>query len=201
MIVDDKDALRGVPGLLAAPPNAFTAWSRYQLKIVNEMMIAYPDFGARRSWLHHNKSSRAPISRLHDNHFWRRKLLGMLSLTSMPLTRLRVGTVIKIGFAPVAGKANAQQFIFGRLRKTFGPGVPTGRADVRDAVTGELKGSRQIIAELLFDSNPIPMWLMDVKIAQNPCAVNDAAVKHYGYTREKFLTVTALDIRLPEGSR
>ena len=56
--------------------------------------------------------------------------------------------------------------LLGRLRKTFGPGVPTGRTDIRDAVTGELKGSEQSF-RLLFDSNPIPMWLMDVEFAQN----------------------------------
>ena len=50
---------------------------------------------------------------------------------------------------------------------------------------------------LLFDSNPVPMWLMDIESLKF-VAVNDAAVKHYGFTREKFLTMTAVDVRLPE---
>lgn len=50
---------------------------------------------------------------------------------------------------------------------------------------------------LLFYSNPCPMYVC----AENTLeflAVNEAAVNHYGYSREEFLEMTALDIRLPE---
>ncbi|MGZ8844444.1 MAG: PAS domain S-box protein, partial [Pyrinomonadaceae bacterium] len=50
---------------------------------------------------------------------------------------------------------------------------------------------------LLFKANPCPMWLCDQGTFQF-LAVNDAAVKHYGYTREEFLAMTAKDIRSPE---
>jgi two-component system cell cycle sensor histidine kinase/response regulator CckA len=50
---------------------------------------------------------------------------------------------------------------------------------------------------LLFDSNPHPMWAYDEETLR--ClAVNDAALRHYGYTRDEFLAMTALDIRPPE---
>ena len=49
---------------------------------------------------------------------------------------------------------------------------------------------------LLFQSNPIPMWLYEQESLRF-IAVNDAAVNHYGYSREQFLTMTLLDIRPP----
>ena len=50
---------------------------------------------------------------------------------------------------------------------------------------------------LLFEQNPHPMWVHDTQTL-GFLAVNDAAVRHYGYTRDEFLSMTALDIRPPE---
>ena len=50
---------------------------------------------------------------------------------------------------------------------------------------------------LLFENNPQPMWVFDVETLQF-LAVNDAAVRHYGYTRDEFLGMTIMDIRPPE---
>src|SRR5215813_4788747 len=50
---------------------------------------------------------------------------------------------------------------------------------------------------LLFKAHPCPMWLCDQKTLQF-LAVNDAAVKHYGYSREEFLALTVKDIRPEE---
>ena len=47
---------------------------------------------------------------------------------------------------------------------------------------------------LLFDSNPAPMWVYDSETLEF-LAVNDAAVEHYGYTRDEFLGMTIADIR------
>src|SRR5438309_390940 len=47
---------------------------------------------------------------------------------------------------------------------------------------------------ILFESNPCPMYLCEEQTLEF-LAVNDAAVKHYGYSREEFLRMTALDIR------
>jgi PAS domain S-box-containing protein len=49
----------------------------------------------------------------------------------------------------------------------------------------------------LFESNPLPMWMLSMP-DRNFIAVNDAAVKHYGYSREEFLRMNAADIRPPE---
>src|SRR6266704_2110968 len=47
---------------------------------------------------------------------------------------------------------------------------------------------------LLFESNPCPMYVCDEKSLAF-LAVNQAAIDHYGYTREEFLNMTVLDIR------
>ena len=49
----------------------------------------------------------------------------------------------------------------------------------------------------LFESNPLPMWVSDLETLAF-LAVNDAAILHYGYSREEFLSKTIKDIRLPE---
>jgi len=66
------------------------------------------------------------------------------------------------------------------------------RVHVQNALTESEKQYR-----LLFDSSPLPMWVFD----RNTFAfleVNEAAVQHYGYSRDEFRTMTILDIRPPE---
>lgn len=50
---------------------------------------------------------------------------------------------------------------------------------------------------LLFDHNPLPMWLFDAETLRF-LAVNDTAVKKYGYTQEEFLQMTIDRIRPEE---
>jgi two-component system, cell cycle sensor histidine kinase and response regulator CckA len=49
---------------------------------------------------------------------------------------------------------------------------------------------------LMFDSNPLPMWAWDAD-TQALLAVNEAAVEHYGYDRDTFLTLQILDLLHP----
>lgn len=49
----------------------------------------------------------------------------------------------------------------------------------------------------LFESNPHPMWVYDLKTLRF-LAVNEAAVQSYGYSRDEFLSMTIADIRPPE---
>jgi PAS domain S-box-containing protein len=64
----------------------------------------------------------------------------------------------------------------------------------------ERKAAERRIAEggeeyrLLFDSNPHPMWVFDAETLAF-LAVNDAAVRLYGYSRAEFLAMTIKDIR------
>ncbi|MEG9503530.1 MAG: EAL domain-containing protein [Methylorubrum extorquens] len=50
---------------------------------------------------------------------------------------------------------------------------------------GDIK-AREASFRFLFESNPLPMWLVDQDSARF-VAVNEAAVAHYGYSREAFL--------------
>ena len=50
---------------------------------------------------------------------------------------------------------------------------------------------------LLFDSNPHPVWVYDVKTL-GILDVNRSAIRNYGYSREEFLSLTIKDIRPPD---
>jgi PAS domain S-box-containing protein len=70
----------------------------------------------------------------------------------------------------------------------------TGKAGT---VTNGVEG-RQASTEsrfcVLFESNPLPTWIYDVDSLQF-LDVNNAALAHYGYTREEFLSMKIMDIR------
>ncbi|MGH6868197.1 MAG: putative bifunctional diguanylate cyclase/phosphodiesterase, partial [Methylocella sp.] len=53
--------------------------------------------------------------------------------------------------------------------------------------------------KLVFEHNPVPMWLFDPETLKF-MAVNEAAVVHYGYDSESFLKLTLLDI-VPQRDR
>jgi diguanylate cyclase (GGDEF)-like protein/PAS domain S-box-containing protein len=52
---------------------------------------------------------------------------------------------------------------------------------------------------LLFDGNPVPMWLYDPDTLRFT-GVNEAAVDHYGYSRQRFASMTLPDL-WPEDER
>ena len=49
---------------------------------------------------------------------------------------------------------------------------------------------------LLFESNPLPMWIYDLETLRF-LKVNGAAIDHYGYTESEFMAMTIKDIRPP----
>ncbi|HEY9667472.1 MAG TPA: PAS domain S-box protein, partial [Coleofasciculaceae cyanobacterium] len=49
----------------------------------------------------------------------------------------------------------------------------------------------------LFENNPQPMWMFDAQTLSF-LAVNEAAVRHYGYSQAEFLAMTVRDIRPAE---
>lgn len=59
------------------------------------------------------------------------------------------------------------------------------------------KAARLPASGLLFDENPYPMWIYDIKTLAF-LAVNRAAIARYGYSREEFLSMTLRDIRPEE---
>ena len=61
----------------------------------------------------------------------------------------------------------------------------------------DLLKQKDLKFRLLFEDNPLPMWVFD-KETLSFLEANHAAVVHYGYTREEFLSMTIADIRPPE---
>jgi PAS domain S-box-containing protein len=49
----------------------------------------------------------------------------------------------------------------------------------------------------LFDSNPLPCWIYDLE-TKIFLEVNEAAIKHYGYSRKEFLQLTIFEIQAEE---
>ena len=60
----------------------------------------------------------------------------------------------------------------------------------------DLKNSEKKYKELFY-ANPQPLWVYDFETLKF-LHVNEAAVRHYGYTREEFLNMTIKDIRPEE---
>ena len=50
---------------------------------------------------------------------------------------------------------------------------------------------------LLFDSNPVPMWVID-RESLRFMAVNDAAIVRYGFSREQFMSMAVTELRPAE---
>jgi PAS domain S-box-containing protein len=77
-------------------------------------------------------------------------------------------------------------------------GVVINSRDISDRkkAEAEMRESEQQY-RLIFDGNPVPMWVSDV----DTCAfleVNEAAVQNYGFSREEFLGMNTNSIRPPD---
>ncbi|MGA2279024.1 MAG: PAS domain S-box protein [Verrucomicrobiota bacterium] len=77
-------------------------------------------------------------------------------------------------------------------------GIVANCRDVTDRwrAEEELRNSEKQY-RLLFHGNPNPMWVFDHETLAF-LEVNEAAIQHYGFSREEFLTKTLVDIRLTE---
>ncbi len=118
--------------------------------------------------------------------------VGEQDLYLCRLSELPLGSsaaAVRDRLAASIGAKRVDQFEFA-FRRGGDVHVNAGVASVGDLLSltltdiGDLK-AREASFRLLFDGNPVPMWLYDpnnLRIVN----VNDAAVSHYGYPRARF---------------
>jgi PAS domain S-box-containing protein len=83
------------------------------------------------------------------------------------------------------------RWIRGDERRTADGGLISVQTDIT-----ELK-QREASFRLLFESNPIPMFVCDAETLAF-LAVNAAAVHHYGYVGQTFANMSVYDLRMPD---
>jgi len=81
-------------------------------------------------------------------------------------------------------------------------GQVMGAASIANDITArkraeEARRQSEARFRLLFANNPLPMWAFDAETFRF-LEVNDAAVAHYGYSRDEFLAMSIADMRPPE---
>ncbi|HEX9610642.1 MAG TPA: PAS domain S-box protein [Gemmatimonadales bacterium] len=132
-----------------------------------------------------------------------RRITGPLALVTDAAEAIAAGDL-----APRAHVSSTDEL--GRLARSFNTmAEQVGRAQHRLEAevterTRDLEIAKRQIEQTseeryrtLFERNPLPMWLYDPATLAF-LAVNDAAVRHYGYSRDEFLRMTLKDIRPPE---
>ena len=97
----------------------------------------------------------------------------------------------------LASVANALQRIQGA--RSLEEAVAIAKEAARDLPQAPLLGGLEHDAPFryLFEQNPTPMWVYDLPSLAF-LQVNEAAVQHYGYTRDEFLAMRITDIRPAE---
>ncbi len=70
-----------------------------------------------------------------------------------------------------------------------------GRSLLKQAEAEARVSERQY--HLIFNGSPVPMWVSDLQTGTF-LEVNEAAIRHYGYSREEFLARTTKDLCLPD---
>jgi PAS domain S-box-containing protein len=127
--------------------------------------------------------------------------LALLKATHLEIPFMVVSGTIGEDAAVDALKAGAYEFLAkGKLARLL-PAVErvlreaTGR-EARRRAEHELRAS-EARYRVLFESVPLPMWVHDVETLAF-LAVNEAAVRHYGYSRREFAALTLHDVQLPE---
>ncbi|RTL49185.1 MAG: EAL domain-containing protein [Bradyrhizobiaceae bacterium] len=141
--------------------------------------------------VHLNDATARLLNLPPDELRWRRLSCGSHALSASDIVSHLVGAV---------RGGNSKEFELASGERTLKlSAAPTGDllALTLTDVT-ELKRREQSF-RLLFNSNPMPMWVFDAQ-TKAFIGVNDAAVSHYGYDRSAFLSMTLYDI-WPEDER
>ena len=138
-------------------------------------------------------------------HSWFREFLPDSGRTveKMFHDTIRTGTVPVHFQNPIRiGNGENRQIAWNNMVLRDGSGNIVGVASIGEDVTDRLRAEAALRQSeeryrLLFDNNPLPMWVYDLATLRF-LAVNECAVQHYGFTRAEFLAMTIRDIRPPE---
>ena len=134
-----------------------------------------------------------------DARHWRRRLsaggLLTLAICAMHFTAMSAVTILP---DPTMASPEGE---LGRAAMVLGVATVIGIVMMASGalLLTDLANRRASLAQmrLMFDANPAPMWLVDPRSLAF-LSVNDAALREYGYARERFLGMTAFDILHPD---
>src|ERR1700737_2407033 len=135
--------------------------------------------------VHHNQGASRLLKLPSAELLWRRLSTGG-NLLCLPEVIERLLGVIKSG--------NRDQFEIDSDHRNLKLGV-TAFGDILSLTISDVTTlkRREASFRLLFDNNPMPMWVFDAETT-GFLSVNDAAVQHYGYSRETFLRMKLQEI-------
>jgi diguanylate cyclase (GGDEF)-like protein/PAS domain S-box-containing protein len=135
--------------------------------------------------VHHNEGASRLLKLPSTELLWRRLSTGGNLLCS-PEVIGRLFAVIKSG--------SRDQFEIDSDHRNLKLGA-TAFGDILSLTVSDVTALRRREASfrLLFDNNPMPMWVFDAQTT-GFLNVNDAAVQHYGYSRATFLRMKLQEI-------
>ena len=135
--------------------------------------------------VHHNQGASRLLKVPSAGLLWRRLSAGG-NLLCLPEVIERLRDVIRSG--------NRDQFEIDSDDRSLKLGA-TALGDILSLTVSDVTAlkRREASFRLLFDNNPMPMWVFDAETT-GFLSVNDAAVQHYGYSRATFLRMKLQEI-------
>jgi diguanylate cyclase (GGDEF)-like protein/PAS domain S-box-containing protein len=135
--------------------------------------------------VHHNQGASRLLKLPSTDLLWRRLSAGG-NLLCLPEVVERLRAVVENG--------NRDQFEIDSDQRNLKLGA-TAFGDILSLTISDVTAlkRREASFRLLFDNNPMPMWVFDGETT-NFLSVNDAAVHHYGYSRATFLRMKLQEI-------
>ncbi len=122
-----------------------------------------------------------------ENEGWRLRKDGALFWANVVITALKKDGEI-IGFSKITRDISERKEAEEEIKL-----LNTSLEQRVIARTNELQQSEKKYRKL-FENSPLPMWVIGLP-SLNFLDVNEAAIIHYGYARNEFLSMTAIDIR------
>jgi len=128
--------------------------------------------------------------------------LALVGELNLDLPFIIVSGTIGEEVAVEAMHAGAHDYLIkGHLKRL----IPALEREIREAKVRSARRSAEVELvkaaqryRALFENSPLPTWVRD-RTTNSLLAVNDAALRHYGYTREEFaaLTLAELEVVVP----